>query len=277
MSIARNATRRHVRYGVFLSLFTATVAIWGCGSKPPATARAVESQHALRQEQPAAPPPAEKPAASEAKPAAREDESLKAREELARAEASLKASQGAAAKLRQELKAAQANLRGWHNAYKASQAQAAALQKTAAGLNARNDELQRQQAQAAAVLRDAHAGLAGQSQPVPQALAPEAPGGEAIAGAAPVPAGAPGAPHPLGVLRDVRPFRGRPYGTLSIGHEAGVRRGMRFGLADPRTGAPAGVVTVDEVGPEEAGGVVEGADPLGLRAGLTVHPLVDAR
>ena len=42
------------------------------------------------------------------------------------------------------------------------------------------------------------------------------------------------------VVRDVRPFRGRPYATVSAGHEAGVRRGMRLGLADPRTGAPAG-------------------------------------
>jgi hypothetical protein len=75
------------------------------------------------------------------------------------------------------------------------------------------------------------------------------------------------------VLREVRPFRGRPYATLSIGHDAGLRRGMRLGLADPRTGAPAGVVTIDEVGPEEAGGLVEGTDPHVLRAGLTVHSL----
>jgi hypothetical protein len=175
------------------------------------------------------------------------------------------------------LKAVQTNLRGWHNAYKAAQAQAAALQKTAAVLNERNTQLQRQEAEAAAALRDARERLGGQSPPIAPAMTPEAPTVAAIpaaAPAAPPPVPAAASP-PLGVLRDVRPFRGRPYATLSIGHDAGVRRGMRFGLADPRTGAPAGVVTIDEVGPEVAGGIVEGTDPFGLAAGFTVHSLAD--
>jgi hypothetical protein len=270
MSIARNATRRHVGYGIFLWLVTAC-AVPGCGSKPPASAPAGGQQLALQQPQQPAPLSLERPATAATKPAGAADESAKERVELARTSATLRASQADAEKLRQELKAVQTNLRGWHNAYKAAQAQAAALQKTAAVLNERNTQLQRQEAEAAAALRDARETLGGQSPPIVPAMTPEAPAAAAFPAAAPPPVPA-AAPSPLlGVLRDVRPFRGRPYATLSIGHDAGVRRGMRFGLADPRTGAPAGVVTIDEVGPEEAGGVVEGAEEGELRAGLWVH------
>lgn len=276
MSIARNATRRQRRHWVFLSLATAAAAVFGCASRPPATVPAVEPQHALRPQQPTAPPAPEKPVVPQpdAKAAGGEDETAKALEERARADASLKASQAAAVKLQQELKAARENLRRWHNAYKASQAQADALQKTAAALKERNDALHRQHAEATAALQDAQARLAAQPQAVPQGLL-EAPNIQPIPDLPSAPAGAPVGSPPLGVLRDVRPFRGRPYATLSAGHDAGVRRGMRLGLADPRTGAPAGVVTIDEVGPAESGGVVEGANPGGLRAGLTVHAIAD--
>ena len=272
MGNAGIAAARHFQQGALVCLIAATAGAPGCGAKPSAVVKP-EPPQALRLEQPA-PPPSQN-AATEAKPAHSEAESTEAREALTRAGASLEASQAEAAKLRQELKAAQANLRGWHAAYKAVQTQAAGLQKAAAGLKARNDQLQRQEAEAAAALRDAQARLAFQAQPVPQVAPSGVPYPAAVPPDASAAVPAPVASPPLGVVRDLRPFRGRPYATLSVGHDAGVRRGMRVGLADPRTGAPAGVVTVDEVGAAECGGVVEAADPLGLRPGLTVHSIAE--
>ena len=295
MSIASRPARSHVRSGVLLSLITASASATGCGNKPPPAAVEPAQQQGVRDDETlpassqkrarpdegppvaAALPPATP--ATEAKPAVGADGSAKARDELARVNASLQASQAEAARLQRELEAAQKDRRGWHTAYKASLAQVAALQATAAGLKARNDELQRQQIEAAT--RDAQAGLVGQVQPGPHQGMSEVPGVTAVPSAPPGPAAPAGAgtaleaAPPLGVVRDVRAFRGRPYATVSVGHDAGARRGMRLGLADPRTGATLGVVTLDEVGTAESGGVVEAADPLALRAGLTVHSPAD--
>src|SRR5215208_1535077 len=127
MATAGLAITRQFRRGVFTCIFTAAAVTAGCAKGPPATADAPEPQQALRREEPAAPPPAPPPAvaAGDVKPPGSDAEVAKAREEAARATSALKASQAEAVKLRQELKAAQTNLRGWHNAYKAVQAQAA--------------------------------------------------------------------------------------------------------------------------------------------------------
>jgi hypothetical protein len=278
MSIACNATRSHFTYARYL-LLVAAIAVSGCGGRPQATRSPGEQQqHALRQQEQPSPPPTPARATAATKPATGGAESRKALAELARTSETREASQGDTQRLKRELTAAQMSLRGWHGAYRAGQVLAVALQKAAAALNEHNAVLERRRAEAAALV-DARERLAGQALDGAPSILPDAPGAAVVPPAAPTPAPAPVAfpsmPPPLGVVRDVRPFRGRPYATLSIGHDAGVRRGMRFGLADPRTGAPAGVVTVDEVGAEEAGGLVEAADPFGLRAGLAVHELAD--
>lgn len=275
MGIARNAATVQVRRGALLCLVATIAGASGCGSMAPGTAAAPGQQPVVRRHPAAPPPPGVRP--GEVTPPRPEAEPGRAAKEQTGTGVAVQGTQARGSWLEQGSESFLAHLHGSLRACHAAQAQVAARQEAAARLQARRDDLQRQQARAAA-LREAQAGVLVPSQAVPPAPLPAAPFSEPSAPAAVPVEAAVVAPArvmspPMGVVRDVRPFRGRPYATLSIGYDAGLRRGMRLGLADPRTGAPTGVVIIDEAGPAEAGGVVEGTDPLGLRAGLTVHAI----
>jgi hypothetical protein len=77
-------------------------------------------------------------------------------------------------------------------------------------------------------------------------------------------------PPVSGVIRTVRPIAGIPYATISVGSNAGVRRGMEMRVVNPQNGDFLGILTVESVELNEATGRLEGPKVAQIKQGNEV-------